>query len=127
MSDQITYRGMEYDPQKDYLGPENSSISKFIPKNPPGLEFLHVAWNKAAFFHDGDYKGKKETGFFGIIKNYFTRSRADGNFFNRLANSLDRSLDEGIIAIEEYNYGMAYSRLCHKAVRAGGWKFYRID
>jgi hypothetical protein len=127
MSELLSHRGMIYDPKKDYLGPENSDLSNFIPKTPPGMEFLHPEWNKAAFFHDGDYKGKKLKGLWGRIRNWFIRKLADDNFFNRLANSLDDALEDESISQSRYEFGMIYAKTCHKAVRYGGWKFYRIE
>jgi hypothetical protein len=122
----LTYNGSKYDPKKVYLGPEGHWLAAYIPKTPPGLNaaLFHEAWNQAAFMHDEDYKQKKLTGFFGRIKNYFRRKKADDDFGTRLMN---RVVDLGyanIIDPVEEAIAKAYARTCHKAVRSFGWSFY---
>ena len=123
---EFKYNGATYDPKKVYLGPEGHWLAAYIPKTPPSLPsyLFFEAWNRAAFIHDEDYKQKKLTGFFGRIKNFFRRRKADDDFGTRLMNRvLDLNHDRSLDAVE-FTIAKEYAKICHKAVRSFGWSFY---
>lgn len=114
-----------YDSKKNYFGAEGTlmceilgEILDFAPDIRPGI-------NAAAYNHDVGYSGSKKTGWIDRIKNFFERKRIDKQFYT--------DMEEAIIAAEllckltqkEADLAISLADISYKAVRAGGWTFYR--
>ena len=113
-----------YDPNKIYLGPNGHWSKDYIPKTPIGIPQVHPYWNKAAYDHDCDYEGEKETGFFGWIKNFLNRKRIDDKFHDDLCNGVDKIAHT--LTKDEIQRAYDYADLVHQSVRTFGWTFYRV-
>ena len=112
-----------FNPQKRYLGPEGHWLTPIIPPNPPSVPQLYLYWNRAAYNHDVGYAGKRKTGLFGWISNMISRKKIDDKFHDQLyagIRDIEKSLSD-----QELQEAMIYADIVYKAVRVGGWSFYR--
>jgi hypothetical protein len=120
-----------YDANINYLGPNASSIGKYVPKYPVGIPELRDAWNYVAYLHDVDFSGDDYAGFFGWMKKIYNRKEVlhEIEVSNR---RLYRGLIEAITEIrEELSDAQVYraefyALLVFQAVDAFGWAFYKV-
>jgi len=126
----MNYKGEDYNSEIEYFGPVDHWLSKFIPKFPPCLngaseeikKAIKEGFNFAAFKHDVDYEEKKATGFFGRIKNFFRRRKADRRFHGNLEGAIFAI--ENKLTGDEYDDSLKYAKVAFNAVRIGGVAFY---
>lgn len=120
-----------YDESVEYLGPQNSWLTRYIPKFPITCEVLKPSWNKVAYEHDVAYQGDEYAGFCGWVKKWFNRKQvnhergvADTKFFDGLKRAIYQKRDE-LTDIQEA-IAFEYATVCYKAVKRYGWAFYRV-
>jgi len=114
-----------YNQYKRYLGPQGHWLTKLIPEVPPGCEEIQPYWNRAAYNHDCGYEGKKESGFWGRLKNFFKRRKIDVQFYEELLLGVEAVKER--LTFDQYQNAKAYANIIYTAVRSGGWKFYRVS
>ena len=115
-----------YDKTKRYFGPQGSPLNRLIPEAPPTVPILKEVFNKAGYNHDSGYEGEKSTvPFLGKIANYFARKAIDVEFLREMDDGILSYAEQGLITPEQEAISLKYAMLAYKAVRLGGWTFYR--
>lgn len=116
---------LPYDPRRNYFGAENTKLADLFGEILKRMPSLRDGWNYAAYNHDKAYAGKKATGFFGRIVNYYKRKKADNKFRDELEDAVGFAEVETRISTDGADRAMTLAKYSYKAVRALGWKFYR--
>jgi hypothetical protein len=116
---------LPYDPRVNYFGAENTKLADILGEILKLMPALRDGWNYAAYNHDKAYSGKKKTGFFARIINFYKRKAADRNFRAALEEAVTIAEVERKISYHRADRAMTLAKYSYKAVRALGWKFYR--
>ena len=120
----------EYNENKDYLGPEGSPISKYIPKAPVTVPQLRESFSKAAYNHDDAFEGSEFYGFWGWIRKWKNRKKVEaerGEADKKLRDDMTAAYElikktlTRIQQLETENYIEAV----YEAVHNFGWSFYK--
>ncbi len=116
---------LPYDPRVNYFGAENTKLADLFGEILKLMPSLRDGWNYAAYNHDKAYAGKKATGFFGYIRNYYKRLKADQKFRDDLEEAITFAEDERKISYHRADRAMILAKISYKAVRYFGWQSYR--
>lgn len=116
---------LPYDSRKNYFGAENTKLADLFGEILKLMPELRDGWNYAAYNHDKAYLGKKKTGFFGLIVNFYGRLKADNKFRSDLEEAITFAEDEGKISYDRADRAMTLAKYSYKAVRLLGWKYYK--
>ena len=120
-----------YDKTVDYLGPQGTWITKYIPKVPPSCEVLHPLWNRVAYDHDVAYSGSEFKGFMGWIRKWINkdiveeeRRIADLRFRQGLRSAVEVMRSQ--LTPVQFDIAIEYAEVVYFAVKKAGWAFYKV-
>lgn len=130
MQNTLTYKGVTYNAEIRYFGPQGHWLSKHIKKYPPVFDNLseelrqkaEEAFNKCAFIHDIDYSGSGAKGWFKYLINAWQRHRADRRFLYNMQRAI-YSID--FASIDDFEDAIRFCKMAYMAVRSLGWSFYK--
>jgi len=114
---------LPYDPKQRYFGPQGSDLCYLIPPAPPGVPQLAGVFNKAAYTHDVGYSGKPCPWW----KQWFIRRAIDKKFLEDLHQGIITAYTMGELSEFQADIAEAYAEAAYKAVRLGGWSFFRKE